>query len=332
MLHEAGDHLGLIGEAYERLKEKFWDVGPACANAYDAVPIHQRKEFISRLPFSRSNYSKWIAIGKSTPDLDKRMREIIPPRLSVAYEFVQLTPVERVKFIEGRAVKSPPLQRDEIVRWKKKNRPGPSIEDELKAVRKPKSRVKADLMVPGRFYGALKPKRNLTSSEMEALDKRLNEIAKEYDLELAFPPIPPGKDTTTEVHAYMRKNINKMIRDTLTARAEAFPARKKSLMALATDLRIWPDDDEQRMRDSLDEIDQAHEFDRIRSEAYKAHPMEEPGQPEWVDAVENKSHSTSLHEEEVEEIRKTISQTSSHPARIFGLPPDERRARLSGIT
>ena len=187
-------------------------------------------------------------------------------------------------------------------------------------------------VVPGRFYSALKPKHRLTFSEMEALNKRLDEIAKEYDLEVVFPPVPPGRDTTEKVNAHMRKEINRLIRDTLTSRAEKFPARKKSLMTLAGELRIYADDDEQRMRNSLDEIDLAHEFDRIRSEAYDAHPMEGPGYPEWWDAVENNSPSTALREEEVEELRKTISQTSNNRAGIFGLTPDERRARLSGIT
>ena len=136
--------------------------------------------------FSRSNYTKWIAIGRATPHLDLRMREIIPPRLSIAYEFVQLSHDERVRFLDERPVKSPPLQRAEIIRWKKQNRSAPSTEDQSKGAGKPKNAQKADPILPGRFYSALKAKRLLTFIEMEALNKRLEEISRDYSMDVVF--------------------------------------------------------------------------------------------------------------------------------------------------
>ena len=124
----------------------------------------------------------------------------------------------------------------------------------------------------------------------------------------------------------MRKAINKLIRETLEARAEKSPARKKSILALARELRISPEDDEERMRESLDEIDLAHEFNRIRSEAYETSSMESPGHPEWVDAVDGISPPKELLAKEIDELNKAL------PNRTIGLTrltPDEFRARTS---
>jgi hypothetical protein len=326
LLLEAGEHLEKIGQAYGRLQEKFWEVGPACAEAFDKLPKELRKEFIGRLPFSRSNYSKWIAIGKAVDDIDERMRQIIPPKLSVAYEFVLLEKSERIRFFEERPIKAPPLRREDIIRWKRKNRVEPVANEASKPVQKRQASAQADPAVPGRFYGALKPKRSLTSNEIEALDKQLQEIAHTFDMEVAFPPIVPAKDTTAKVVAHMRRQINKLIRDTLKVRAEQNPERKKSISALASELRIWPEDDEERMRNSLDEVGLAHEFDRIRSEAHDLYPMEGPGYPAWLDAVDGISPAREVLEEEVEELRRQLAR---RPRVLPRLTPDQIRTRTA---
>ncbi|OSI80349.1 hypothetical protein [Bradyrhizobium canariense] len=326
MLLEAGEHLEKIGHVYGQLQEKFWEVGPACAEAFDKLPKELRKEFISRLPFSRSNYSKWIAIGKAVDDLDERMREIIPPKLSVAYEFVLLEKPERTRLLEERPIKAPPLRRADIIRWKRKNRGEPVANEASPSGKKRKASAQADPAVPGRFYSALKPKRSLTSSETEALDKQLQEIARTFDMEVAFPPIVPAKDTTAKVVAHMRRQVNKLIRGTLKVRAEQNPGRKKSILALASELRIWPEDDEERMRDSLDEVGLAHEFDRIRSEAHELYPMEGPGYPAWLDAVDRISPPREMLEEEAEELRRQLAR---RPGALSGLNPDDIRTRTA---
>jgi hypothetical protein len=328
----AGEFLEQFGEKWGRYEEEFYGIAGVLAKADEKIPNGAEKaEFIRRLPFSRPNYSKWVAVGRSVHRLSEDMRRLLPPKLSVVYAFVQLGPSDAIKFMEDRHVLFPPVKREEITRWKKRNTAKHVLNVESKSREKPRASLKPDPVVPGRFYSALKPRRSLTSNEMAALDKRLHEIAVEYDLEIAYPSVQPAKDTTEEVNAHMRREINKLIRDTLKARAEKSPARKRSILALAKELRIWPEDGEESMRYALEEINLAHEFDRIRSEAHDLYPMEGPGRPEWVDAVEGTSPTNTLSSEESEELRKIISQAATSTVGISTLTPDELRARTSDV-
>jgi hypothetical protein len=122
MLFDVGEHIGNIRTAWHKATESIHEVAEACAKADDAVGVDMRKRFFENLPFSRSTFSKLVAIAHDKRLSDPKIRDSLPPNYSIHYELTHFDDREFEAFFGKRPAKSPPLKRAAIVRWRKQHR------------------------------------------------------------------------------------------------------------------------------------------------------------------------------------------------------------------
>ncbi|UPK35470.1 hypothetical protein IVB18_47285 [Bradyrhizobium sp. 186] len=300
------EHVEAINACWLKHGDVDNEVANACHRANIALDAPAKKLLMKRLLFSAPKFSKYASIGGDARLLDPKRAHKIPQSPSIKYELSQLEDDEFDEFeAEGRL--EPTAKRKEIIDWRRKKRgePPPSA---------------TPVALPGRFYAALKPKRQLAASEEDKIQSVLMELAKSHEIEVVYPEMKLRTGAYGKALAHMRREARKRVaavikRKKKTQGPHAFarePALRRYAGFYADELAIYSDADEDRLLEVLSALGIEDEFPGIREEAYDKYRADEPYEmPDWVKAVENRPPSAEGLAADAEQVREALHRMAS---------------------
>lgn len=295
------DHVAIIRDHYNRTKTSRWDFYKACAAANRAWHTEPTKrENLKQLKdlFSRPKFSKYAQIGADKRLNDPRLRELLPPKYSIIYAVTLLKDDELESFKRDREEKrGQHFGRTYVERFRKC--PG----------EKPQHR---EVKLPDVFCAAVKPKRQLTGTELDNLHRELSNLALKYDLEVVQPADQPLLGENEKILRFMRKETRKYVQEQIKLRkAKLGPGAPKNkalllkrLGFLAEEIELDADADEERLQAVLETLGSGDQFGLIRQAAYDQYPCEQQAKtPRWLEAVADKPPTFAALAAEVAEIK-----------------------------
>ena len=169
------------------------------------------------------------------------------------------------------------------------------------------------------FYAALKPNRQLASSEVSKVDASLTTLAEQFEMEVVYPETKPRNRVWEKALGYMRRAAKKVVSDDMKQRrkkvkphAITMPELRKYRGFCAEEVEIEADADEDRIEDVLKMIGREDEFESIRKAAYREYELDAPFEaPAWTDSVADKPPPAAALAEDMEEIREKLDASKS---------------------
>lgn len=314
------EHVEAINARWLKHGEIDNEVAVACHRANVALDAPAKKQLMKRLLFSEPKFSKFAAIGGDARLLDPKRAHIVPKSPSIKYELHQLDDHEFDQFeAEGRL--TPTVRRAEVIDWRRKKRGEP-----------PPSTTPAPL--PGRFYVALKPNRQLAQSEEEKIDSVLTEVAERYEMDVVYSEGKLRLGVYEKAEARMRRETKKVVAEAVRFRRKKYgphafdskPELKKYAGLIREECEITTNSDQEEMLAVLTANGREDEFERIRKEAYDEYDVGAPYEtPKWVTDVADRLPPKEALAEDAEQIRKTFD------AYRKGRSMAEIKARLNGV-
>ena len=201
-----------------------------------------------QLPFGMSSFCKYALIGDDPRLTDPEKRHVLPAKMSAIYELHQLTDDEFPVF-EAEGLLTPGLRRADVIRWISKRRGEPQ-----KPTLAPK--------LPGTFYAALKPNRQLADTEISKIDDDLAALAERFEMEVVYPEAKPRKGIWEKAQGQIRREAKKIVGEYFRRRRKEIgrnkfasrPHLQKYAGFVADDVEIEPDADEDRIFAVLEAI------------------------------------------------------------------------------
>ena len=156
-----------------------------------------------------------------------------------------------------------------VIRWKSKRRGEPQ-----KPTLAPK--------LPGTFYVALKPNRQLASSRSARLTMTLLPLAERFEMDVVYPEAKPRKGIWEKAQGQIQREAKKIVAEHFKRRRKengpykfaSKPHLQKYAGFVADDVEIEPDADEDRIFAVLGAIGLGDEFEPIRNAAYDEYGLD----------------------------------------------------------
>ncbi|MFL6820260.1 MAG: hypothetical protein ACJ8EF_20215, partial [Bradyrhizobium sp.] len=295
------DHQERINELWNDPNDKVVEVSQACCKLNRELDSKSIKQLVAVLPFGMSSFCKFAEIGADPRLTASHRRHLLPVKLSVLYELQQFTDEEFQAF-EEEGLLTPRLRHADVTRWVSKRRGEPQ-----KCASIPK--------LPGMFYAALTPRRQLANTEESKIEAALTALAEQFQMDLVYPKTKIRKGIWEKAQMQIRREGKKIVDEYFRRRRtevgpykyQSSPHRRKYVGFVAEEVKIEPDADEERVHDVLTAIGRADQFERIRDAAYDKYEVDTPFEsPEWMDVVADKPPPQSARDADIEELRQQI--------------------------
>src|SRR5258705_9411654 len=124
-------------------------------------------------------FCKYAQIGADPRLTAPERRSLLPAKMSAMYELHGFNDDEFQAF-EAEGLLTPRLRRADVTRWRSKRRGEPQ-----KSTSGPK--------LPGIFYAALKPNRQLAQTEVSRVDADLTALAERFEMDVVYPETKPRR-------------------------------------------------------------------------------------------------------------------------------------------
>jgi hypothetical protein len=187
--------------------------------------------------------------------------------------------------------------------------------------------------LPGTFYAALKPKRQLASVEQGKIDAGLTTLAESFEMEVVYAEIKACSGAWKKALGEIRRKAKKIVAEHLKRRKKELgpqayksrPELRKHAGFLADEVKIEPGANEDRILEVLSTIGCEDEFEKIRDAAFRKFPVDPPT-PEWMDAVADKPPPAAALAEEMEQAAEQWRALKKKRS------AKETKARFAGFT
>jgi hypothetical protein len=295
-----GDHLVRINECLKKSTDSIVELSLACCKANKELDSNSKKQLVAALPFGMASFCKYAQIGDDPRLTDPDKRHLMPAKMSVMYELHQFTDEEFGAF-EAEGLMATLHRRADVTKWRNKRRGEPQ---------KPALAAK----LPGIFYAALKPNRQLANTETSKVDDDLTALAERFEMDVVYPE-PKSRNCDWEKPLrQMRREAKKIVADDTKRRKKQLgphkylsPHLRKYAGFAADDVEIEPDADGKRIFDVLEAIGRADEFKPIEDAAYKKYEVElDQPAPEWMEAVADRPPPAAALAADMEEVTPAV--------------------------
>ena len=102
------------------------------------------------------------------------------------------------RVFEAEGLLTPRVRRADVIRWRSKRRGEPQ-----KPTLAPK--------LPGTFYVALKPNRQLADTEMSKIDDDLAALAERFEMDVVYPEDKPRNGIWEKAQSQIRREAKKIV-------------------------------------------------------------------------------------------------------------------------
>jgi hypothetical protein len=294
------DHAEAINSCWRRSGETINEVSIACYQANVELDLKAKKQLMKKLLFSAAQFCKFAKIGGDSRLTDPKRQASLPLKMSARYELHQFSDEEFQAFeTEGRLTQR--LRRADIIGW-------------LRARRGETPKQKARPRLSSSFLVALKPRRQLASTEESSIYEALKALAEKHEMEVVHPEVKPRGGGRDKALAQIRRDVRKLVATEIKSRrtklgSHAFqskPELQKHAGFYSDEITIEPNADVDRIREVLSMLDLDDKFESIRDAAYEKYPNDGPEAPQWMEDVADKPPPREALEADMEVVREQL--------------------------
>jgi hypothetical protein len=315
------DHVVRISECWKKSTDSIVELSLACCKANKELNSRSKKQLVTQLPFCGATFCKYAQIGNDPRLTDPERRHLLPAKMSALYELHQFADDE-FQALEAEGLLTPRLRRADVTRWVK-NRRGES------------QKSASGLKLPGGFYAALKPNRQLASTESSKVDAALTELAERFEMDVVYPETKPRCGASEKALRQMRQAAKKIVaEENHRRRKQAGPEKFKNRPELrkyagffADEVKIEPGADSERILEVLTTLGREDEFEAIRIAAYNEHqPDESFDAPAWMDTVADRPPPAAALAADMEEVKEQLQAIARTKPSL-----EQMKGRLAGV-